>query len=362
MLRSVGSGPVRSVARTLLLGTNGVGHGFTTTRALAAPSVLDMQRRMFGGWGQRSLPVNLGILFVPEREAWVVERMGKFQKVLPSGLSFLIPILDRVAYVHSLKVVAFEIESQQAITRDNVVLNISGVLYYQIYDPFKASYNVDDPEFAIQQLAMSTMRAEIGKLTLEKTFEERNMLNEKIVEAINASAFEWGLKCLRYEIRDLEPPEDVLEAMKLQVVAERRKREQIIISEGDRQAEVNVAEGQKLSKVLQSEGTMQQIQLIQQGEANGLLIKAKATAESLKLISEALSHPNGKDAVAMRLAEQYIEAFKEIAKNSNTLILPSNVGDISSMVTQATAVFNKISQATNMQSPEALARDRKSVV
>eukprot|EP01102_Stenamoeba_stenopodia_P020374 TRINITY_DN7897_c0_g1_i1.p1 TRINITY_DN7897_c0_g1~~TRINITY_DN7897_c0_g1_i1.p1 ORF type:complete len:389 (-),score=97.76 TRINITY_DN7897_c0_g1_i1:86-1252(-) len=335
------------------------GAAHQTVRPLALyTSLVQQQRTLFG----RNTPVNLGVMFVPEREAWVVERMGRFQRVLPSGLAFLIPVLDRIAYVHSLKVVAYEIEDQTAITRDNVVLNISGVLYYQIYDPEQASYNIDDPEFAIHQLAMSTMRSEIGKLSLEKTFEERNQLNEKIVEAINVSAHDWGMKCLRYEIRDLNPPKDVLEAMKLQVIAERKKREQIIISEGDLTAEVNNAEGNKQARVLAAEGERQEIELIQRGEANGYLTKAKAMAEGIRLIADAIQSPNGKDAVSLRLAEQYIDAFKELAKKSNTLILPSNVTDVSSIVTQATAVYNKINAATSKQDASAIAKDLASTL
>ncbi len=234
-------------------------------------------------------PMNFGVMFVPQQEAWVVERMGKFNKILQPGLNFLIPVIDKVKYLQSLKEIVIDIPEQSAITKDNVGLRIDGVLYLKIFDPYLASYGVDDAEYAISQLAQTTMRSELGKIELDIVFKERELLNIAIVESINKAAKAWGIDCLRYEIKDVKLPERVQEAMQMQVEAERKKRAAVLESEGLREASINKAEGEKKSKILVSEA--QQLEQINEamGEAEALLKIANAKAESIRIMSEALS-------------------------------------------------------------------------
>lgn len=237
-----------------------------------------------------SLPTNTVIVFVPQQEAWVVERMGKFHQICEPGLNILLPILDRVRYVQVLKEQAIEIPQQSAVTSDNVTLRIDGVLYLRVEDPYRASYGVEDPEYAITQLAQTTMRSEIGKITLDTVFKERETINISIVEAINKAAQAWGTTCLRYEIRDIKLPERVQEAMQMQVEAERKKRAVVLESEGRREADINVAEGEKRAKILSSEAVkIEQINLAQ-GEASAILARANARAMSYKRVSEVLQN------------------------------------------------------------------------
>ncbi|XP_064620939.1 stomatin-like protein stl-1 [Lineus longissimus] len=288
------------------------------------------------------LPLNTIILFVPQQESWIVERMGKFQRALEPGLNFLIPVLDTVRYVQSLKEIAIDIPKQSAITIDNVTLNLDGVLYLKVFDPYKASYGVEDAEYAISQLAQTTLRSEIGKILLDTVFRERDSLNVAIVEAINKAAESWGIRCMRYEIRDIKLPSRVQEAMQMQVEAERKKRASILESEGIRESEINVAEGKKQSKILASEAwKMEQVNTAS-GEADALMKVASARAEAIVKIAEAIGRENGQNAVSLRVAEQYIQAFGNIAKEGNTILLPSNTGDVSSMVSQAMAIFNTV--------------------
>jgi len=283
-----------------------------------------------------------GIKLVPQQKAWVIERLGRYNQTLTAGLHFIVPFVDKVSYRHSLKESATDIPSQTAITKDNVTLVIDGILYLKITDPKQASYGVRDPLYAVTQLAQTTMRSELGKMTLDKTFEERETLNTNIVQSINEASIAWGIQCLRYEIKDITPPENVRQAMELQVAAERQKRAEILDSEGKRQSQINIAEGGKREVVLQSEAAMMDQINRAKGEAEAILAVARATAEGIELVAVSIQKSGGEKAVALRLAEQYIEAFSNLAKETNTILLPEKTGDIGSMVAQALAVFNKI--------------------
>jgi regulator of protease activity HflC (stomatin/prohibitin superfamily) len=287
-----------------------------------------------------------GIKIVPQQEAWIVERLGKFDRNLQPGLRILVPFVERVAYKHSLKEDALDIKEQTAITKDNVTLNIDGVLYVKIVDPVASSYGVADPYFALSQLAQTTMRSEIGKLTMDSTFEERDMLNANIVRSINEAAVAWGIQCMRYEIRDINPPTTVLKAMELQVAAERQKRALILESEGKRQSQINIAEGQKQEVVLASEAAKTDQINRAQGEASAIFAVAEASAKGIGAIATALQQKGGDSAVSMRLAEQYIDAFRQIGRSSNTLVLPATANDAAGMVGQALAVFETIKKTS----------------
>lgn len=291
-----------------------------------------------------STPINTIMLFVPQQEAWVVERMGKFHRILEPGLNILLPIVDRVKYVQSLKEIAIDVPKQSAITLDNVTLGIDGVLYLRILDPYLASYGVEDPEFAITQLAQTTMRSELGKMSLDKIFRERESLNVSIVDSINKASEAWGITCLRYEIRDIKLPSRVHEAMQMQVEAERRKRAAILESEGVREADINVAEGKRQARILASEAQrMEQINHAN-GEAAAMLAVADARAKGLNIISKSLMQREGQNAASLLVAEQYVSAFGKLAQTNNTLILPSNAGDITSLVGQAMTIYNAVSK------------------
>ncbi len=279
---------------------------------------------------------------VPQQSAWVVEKLGRYDRTLQPGLNFLIPFVESVPYKHSLKEYAAEVQEQTAITRDNVTLVLDGIIYLKIIDPVHASYGVSNPFYAVTQLAQTTMRSEIGRLTMDATFEERDQLNANIVTAINAAAQSWGIQCMRYEIRNITPPTSVLKAMEMQVSAERQKRAEILESEGKRQSQINVAEGGKQEVVLRSEAS--QIDQINRakGEAEALLAVATATASSIEKIASAIGAPGGREAVELKIAEQYIRAFGNLAKTSTTLLLPGNPGDTGAMVAQALSVFDTV--------------------
>jgi len=287
-------------------------------------------------------PMNTMVMFVPQQEAWIVERMGKYNKILEPGVNVLIPVLDKVKYVQSLKEIAIDIPSQSAITIDNVTLNIDGVLYLRVLDAYKASYGVEDPEFAITQLAQTTMRSEIGKITLDTLFRERDKMNIAIVTGVNQASEAWGIQCMRYEIRDIRMPARVQEAMQMQVEAERKKRAAILESEGIKTAEINVAEGRKQSKILESEAEKQQLINEATGSAEAVVAAGRARAQSIEMVSKALGHANGSNAASLAVAEKYVTAFQQLARTNNTLILPANTGDVSAMVAQAMGIYNQL--------------------
>nr|XP_010306357.1 PREDICTED: stomatin-like protein 2, mitochondrial [Balearica regulorum gibbericeps] len=283
--------------------------------------------------------MNIGVLFVPQQEAWVVERMGKFHRILEPGLNFLIPLLDRIRYVQSLKEIVINVPEQSAVTLDNVTLQIDGVLYLRVMDPYKASYGVEDPEYAVTQLAQTTMRSELGKLSLDRVFRERESLNANIVDAINQASDCWGIRCLRYEIKDIHVPPRVKESMQMQVEAERRKRATVLESEGTRESAINVAEGQKQAQILASEAEKAEQINKAAGEANAMLVRARAKAEAIQLLAAALAQQHGSAAASLSVAEQYVSAFSKLAKDSNTLLLPANTGDVTNMVAQALGIY-----------------------
>jgi regulator of protease activity HflC (stomatin/prohibitin superfamily) len=288
--------------------------------------------------------VFMGIKTVPQQQAWIVETLGKFDSKLEPGLNFLIPFYQKVAYKHSLKEMAIDVPEQAGITRDNVTLVLDGVLYMRIVDPVAASYGVSDPLYAVSQLAQTTMRAEIGKLTLDKTFEERETLNANIVAAINSAAQNWGIQCMRYEIKNITPPNTVLKAMELQVAADRQKRALILESEGKRQSQINIAEGRKQEVVLSSEAALTDQVNRAKGEAEAILAIAESTAKGIELVAASIKKDGGEEAIALKIAEQYVTAFKELAKESTTILLPANANDAGSMVAQALTIFDSIKQ------------------
>ncbi|XP_054160202.1 stomatin-like protein 2, mitochondrial [Oppia nitens] len=291
---------------------------------------------------RHSARINTSVVFVPQQESWIVERMGRFHRILDPGVNFLIPVVDQISYVQSLKELAIDIPQQSAVTADNVVLNIDGVLYLRVVDPYAASYGVEDPEFAITQLAQTTMRSEIGKITLDSVFKERESLNIAIVESINTAGKTWGLTCMRYEIRDISLPSRVAEAMQMQVEAERKKRAAILESEGKREADINIAEGLKRARILASEALkLEQINSAE-GEAKAIIARAQAKASGIKMIGEMIKTSSGENAAALNVAEQYVKAFSQLAKTNNTIILSNDASDVAKMTAQALQVFRTL--------------------
>ncbi|KAF0852976.1 mitochondrial Band 7 stomatin-like domain-containing protein [Andalucia godoyi] len=288
-------------------------------------------------------PINTVVNVVPQGETWVIERLGSYNRTLTAGLHVVVPILERIAYAHSLKEMAFEVPSQSAFTLDNVHLHIDGVVFVRVMDAQKASYEVQDPMYSIVQLAQTTMRSEIGKISLDRTFAERDSLNHAIVHALEKVAHGWGIAVTRYEIRDIQVPQSIRVAMDLEAEAERKKRKQILESEGDMTAARNVAEGQKSASVLMSEAAATESINHARGEAEALLARAAATAKSIELVGNALNLPGAREAVAKGLAEEYIAAFSQIAKKGNTIIVPENVADVSSVVSRAWGLLQGLS-------------------
>lgn len=275
------------------------------------------------------------IKVVPQQNAWVVERLGKYHAVLTPGLNIIIPFIDRVAYKHSLKEVPLDTPSQVCITKDNTQLTVDGVLFFQVTDPQRASYGTSNYIIAITQLAQTTLRSVVGRMELDKTFEERDLINKSVVTAIDEAALNWGVKVLRYEIKDLTPPAVILQAMQQQITAEREKRAVVAASEGRKLEQINLATGAKEAAIAQSEGEKQAEINKAQGQAAATLAIAQATAEALRMVAEATNAPGGMNAVNLQVAEKYVEAFSKLAKEGNTLVVPANLGDLSTLITSA---------------------------
>ena len=282
-----------------------------------------------------------GVRVVPQQSAFVVERLGKFHVALHAGVSYIIPFMDNIAYKHTLKEQTIDIPEQVCITRDNVQVGVDGVIFVQVFDPQMASYGISNYMNSIVQLSQTTMRSEIGKIDLDKTFEERTTINSAIVSAINEASRTWGVKILRYEIKNIIPPKTVLIAMEKQMQAEREKRANILQSEGEKQSAINVAEGQKQKVVLESEAVRQKQINEATGQAEAIRAVANATADGVKAVATAVQSNGGMEAVQLRVAEKLVEQFGNLAKQSTTLILPANFGDISSMIATAMSVVKK---------------------
>jgi len=283
---------------------------------------------------------------VPQQSAYVVERLGRYSRTLGAGFHILWPFLDSVQYKHSLKETAIDIPEQICITRDNVQVGVDGILYSKVLDPQRASYGISDYRFAITQLAQTALRSEIGKIELDRTFEERTNINSQVVNELDKATEPWGVKVLRYEIKNITPPKDVLAAMEKQMRAEREKRAVILTSEGERDAAINQAEGEKQQVIKASEAKKQQQINEAEGAAAAITAIAGATAEGLRKVAESTQVPGGYEAVQLRVAEQYITKFGELAKTSNTLVLPANVSDVGSMLTLAMNMITKRSSPT----------------
>ncbi len=286
-----------------------------------------------------------GIKVVPQQTAWVVERLGKFHAVLNPGLNIIIPFIDRVAYRHSLKEIPLDTPSQVCITRDNTQLTVDGVLYFQVTDPKRASYGTSNYVIAITQLAQTTLRSVIGRMELDKTFEERDAINNNVVSAIDEAAMNWGVKVLRYEIKDLTPPAVILQAMQQQITAEREKRALIAASEGKKQEQINLATGAREAAIAQSEGEKQAEINKAEGQAAATLAIAKATAAALRTVAAATQTEGGMTAVNLQVAEKYVDAFGKLAKENNTLIVPGNLGDMSGMIASAMKIVEGAKKA-----------------
>jgi regulator of protease activity HflC (stomatin/prohibitin superfamily) len=274
-------------------------------------------------------------IVVPQQSAYVVERLGKYSTTLSAGFHVLMPFIDTIRYRHSLKEIAVDIPAQVCITRDNVQVGVDGVLYLKVLNPERASYGIADYMFAISQLAQTTLRSEVGKIDLDKTFEERTNINTQVVSELDKASESWGVKVLRYEIKNITPPHDVLAAMEKQMRAEREKRAVILTSEGTRDAAINTADGVKQEVIKASEARKQQQINEAEGEAAAILAVATATAEGIRKVAEAIKLPGGFEAVQLRVAEQYVAQFGELAKKTNTLVLPANVADVASMIAVA---------------------------
>ena len=287
------------------------------------------------------LVIARAVKIVPQQHAWVIERVGRYHETLTPGLSIILPFVDRVAYKHVLKEIPLDVPSQICITRDNTQLTVDGVLYFQVTDAMKASYGSSNYVSAIVQLAQTTLRSIIGKLELDKTFEEREIINHHIVTALDEAAQNWGVKVLRYEIKDLTPPKEILHSMQAQITAEREKRALIAASEGKRQEQINLASGAREAAIQKSEGERQSAINQAQGQASAILAVAEANAQAIEKIAHAIQSQGGHEAVNLKVAEQYVSAFANLAKQGNTLIVPANLADMSSMIASALTIVNQ---------------------
>ncbi|MBT9490647.1 MAG: SPFH/Band 7/PHB domain protein [Rubrivivax sp.] len=278
---------------------------------------------------------------VPQQQAWVVERLGKYDRTLVPGLKFLIPFIERVAYKHSLKEVPLDVPSQVCITKDNTQLQVDGILYFQVTDPMRASYGSSDYLMAITQLAQTTLRSVVGKMELDKTFEERDLINASVVNALDEAAMTWGVKVLRYEIKDLTPPAEILRSMQAQITAEREKRALIAASEGRRQEQINIATGEREAFIARSEGEKQSQINMAQGEAAAIISVAEATADAIRKVAEAIQLPGGEQAVQLKVAEKAVEAYAQLAQKNNTMIVPGNMSEVSALIGTAMALLKQ---------------------
>ncbi len=275
---------------------------------------------------------------VPQQNAWVVERLGKYSRTLAPGLNFLVPFVDRLAYRHSLKEIPLDVPSQVCITKDNTQLTVDGILYFQVTDPMRASYGSSNYIVAITQLAQTTLRSVIGKMELDKTFEERAAINTAVVNALDEAALNWGVKVLRYEIKDLTPPGEILRSMQAQITAEREKRALIAASEGRRQEQINIATGEREAFIARSEGEKQAEINNAQGEASAIVAVAEATASAIRQVAAAIREPGGEQAVQLKVAERAVDAYRELAQKNNTMIVPNNLSEVSGLIASAMAI------------------------
>jgi len=279
------------------------------------------------------------IKIVPQQNAWVVERLGKFDRTLTPGLKFVIPFVERVAYKHSLKEVPLDVPSQVCITKDNTQLQVDGIIYFQVTDPMRASYGSSNYVFAITQLAQTLLRSVIGKMELDKTFEERDSINASVVNALDEAAQNWGVKVLRYEIKDLTPPAEILRSMQAQITAEREKRALIAASEGRKQEQINIATGEREAFIARSEGQRQAEINNAQGEAAAIIAVADATADAIRKVAEAIRAPGGEQAVQLKVAEKAVDAYAQLAQKNNTMIVPGNMSEVSALIGTAMALL-----------------------
>ncbi len=286
--------------------------------------------------------VSMSVKIVPQQHAWIKERFGKYAGTLSPGLRIIIPFIEKVSYKHSLKEIPLDVPSQVCITRDNTQLQVDGILYFQVTDPMRASYGSSNYIMAVTQLAQTSLRSVIGKLELDKTFEERDMINAQVVNAIDEAALNWGVKVLRYEIKDLTPPAEILRAMQAQITAEREKRALIAASEGRRQEQINIATGEREAFIARSEGEKQAAINKAQGEATAITTVAEATAQALERVAIAIQQPGGEQAVQLKVAESAVDAYSKVAKDANTtLIVPSNISEVSGLIASAMRVVQQ---------------------
>ena len=286
--------------------------------------------------------ITQAVKVVPQQHAWIRERLGKYAGTLTPGMNLIIPFVDRVAYKHSLKEILLYVPSQVCITRDNTQLQVDGIFYFQVTEPMRASYGSSNYIMAVTQLAQTSLRSVIGKLELDKTFEERDMINAQVVNAIDEAALNWGVKVLRYEIKDLTPPNEILRAMQAQITAEREKRALIAASEGRRQEQINIATGEREAFIARSEGEKQAAINKAQGEATAIVTVASATAQALERVASAIEKPGGADAVQLKIAESAVHAYSKVAQDANTtLIVPSNISEVSGLIASAMRVVQQ---------------------